>query len=106
MVNTSRSESLIKYEDALIEQSQNRERSYDINYTNMMTTGFYNGLDNNAYITLIKSNMNKLSKSLSDKLKEANKNYAKTVKKEVDNKQRFISLNDAIQNVKLLLNKK
>jgi hypothetical protein len=106
LVNTSRNESLIKYEEELAEQSQNKETSYDIHYTTLITNGYYNNMDNTEYINRIKGNMNKLSKLLSDKLKEANKAYAKPVKKEVDNRQRFISLNDAIQNVKLLLNKK
>jgi hypothetical protein len=107
MVNTSRSDSLIKYEEALVEQSQIRERSYDMNYTNLMANGYYNNLDNSEYISRIRSNMNKISRSLGDKLKEANKGYIRQSKKETDNRKRFeMTLNDAVQNVKLLLNKK
>ena len=109
MVNTSRNEGLIKYEENLIEQSKNiKGKSYDISFEKMQIDDIsYNDLDNIESYNKIRNNMNKLSKLLGDKLKEASKVGHKYVeKKEVDNKIKFMSLNDPMQYAKLLLNRK
>ena len=109
MVNTSRNDGLIKYEEKIVEHSKNiKEKSYDISFENNQIDDIkYNDLNNIENYNRIRNNMNKLSRLLSDKLKEASKFGHKYIeKKEVDNRIKFVSLNDPIQYAKLLLNRK
>jgi hypothetical protein len=109
MLNTNRSESLVKTEAKLLESSEKKENDYqyDLSINNMITDeGSSGGVNSLEHLNTVRYNTNKLSQNLSEKLKELSRSITKPYLRKEDSKKGLINLNENLQNAKAYLNKR